>query len=332
MSWKSAVKKIVLKSGPLRSLVCFVTPDFPRVFMYHRFSAAGEEIPGRVSADNFAWQLEQMQKFGRVMSLASCIDHYQQTGKWPARTVVVTVDDGYRDFYLYAYPELKKRGLPATFFTTVNFINRKIWLWPDRLDAALKGKSSCNFTINAHGNEEFFSYTNEDERKLVWKRLSDLCITLPNHLRFLVISQAEEELGADLPEIPTKEYEASTWDELREMSAAGIEVGSHTMNHPILSKISESELDDEIARSKQILEEKLETAVRTFCYPNSCPDDINAFAVNKVEECKYSGAVFYFDLRSWDRFRIPRMNVSEWREDFYWKLCGGEFYGCPSLK
>ena len=326
MSLKSTVKKIIVSSALLRRLVQAATGGFPRVFMYHRFSPSGENISGRVSADNFGWQLDQMQKYGQVMTLATCVEHFLAKGEWPSRAIIVTVDDGYRDFYQYAFPELQKRELTATFYTTVNFVDRKIWLWPDRLDVALKTKDSFSFMVDAHGNELNFSFADDEEQGRVWQQLSDLCVSLPDHLRVAVIAQVERAFKLKPSEIPSAEYEACSWDELRELVNSGIEIGSHTMNHPILSNIPECQLADEIASSKKKLEQQLGLAIKTFCYPNSCPKDINDNVIAEVKNSGYLGAVFYFDLHTWDPYRIPRMGISSCKDDFLWKLCGGESF------
>lgn len=332
MGLKHTGRKIIVNSVLLRRLVQAVVADFPRVFMYHRFSPLGENVPGRVSADIFGWQLEKMQKYGQVMTLATCVEHFLDKGKWPSRAVIVTVDDGYRDFYQYAFPELTKRNLTATFYTTVNFIDRKIWLWPDRLDAALKTKDSFSFMVNAHGTELNLSFTDSAERSNVWRQLSDLCISLPDHLRKKVVDQVENAFDLTLPDVPTTEYEACTWDELRELDRSGIEIGSHTMNHPILSKILEAQLEDEITSSKKILEQQLNLVVKTFCYPNSCPADINDNVIAAVKKTNYIGAVFGFDVHLWEQYQIPRMGVSNCCEDFLWKICGGESFSLRKMK
>ena len=297
----------------------------PRVFLYHRFTSPDKKIAGRVRSDIFGWQLDQMQKHGVIMSLAKCIEFYQNEGRWPKKTFVITVDDGYRDFYKYAFPELKKRKLNATFFPTVNFVDRLIWLWPDRLDAALRTKTAFDMSITAHGGMQKIHWNTKDERALAWKTLSDLCIVLPDNLRQNVIREIEQKIGVNLPETPTQEYEACTWEELDELSNAGIEVGSHTMNHPILSKIPKVKLEEEILISKKHLENRLHKPVKTFCYPNSKIGDVNEDVVNAVKSANYIGAVFEFDQKSWNsQYLIPRIGVDENQMEFLWKISGGE--------
>jgi peptidoglycan/xylan/chitin deacetylase (PgdA/CDA1 family) len=130
---KKRTKKIITNSEILLKLLKMLTGDMPRVFVWHRFAAPMENKYGHVSADVFGWQLDQIRQDFQVLSLGEMLDYYNQHGKWPKRCVVLTIDDGYRDFCQWAYPELRKRGMKATFFVTVNFVEGKIWLWPDRL-------------------------------------------------------------------------------------------------------------------------------------------------------------------------------------------------------
>jgi peptidoglycan/xylan/chitin deacetylase (PgdA/CDA1 family) len=59
-----------------------------------------------------------------------------------------------------------------------------------------------------------------------------------------------------------------TWEQLRELSAAGMTVGSHTCTHARITRIEDpAELRREIASSRELLERKLETRVKHFAYP-----------------------------------------------------------------
>jgi len=245
---------------------------------------------------------------------------------------VITIDDGYRDFYLYAYPELRKRSIPATLFPAVNFIEGRIWLWPDRLAAALESLITGSITVTAHGDVLNLTWTNDEERSRVWKSLSDLCISLPDCLRQAVIRQVEKLLGGELPVVLPEEYAPCSWAELQEMTGNDIEIGSHTMNHPILSRIPTASLEHEITDSKRVLEQKLGQTIKTFCYPNSGPGDVNEAVVAAVKKTGYLGAVFGTDLKTWDPYRVPRLGVSEDRTDFLWKLAGGEILGSHPKK
>jgi len=321
---KRAVKRLITGSRPLLRLLGRFGVDMPRVLVYHRFAPPGADIPHRVSADVFAWQLDTICRDFEVISLKECVDYFTLNEAWPKGTVVITIDDGYRDMFQWAYPELLKRELPATFFVTTRFIDGEIWLWPDRLEYALRN-SACTRIAIAHGSTRFnLPLQNEEQKAEAWKAFSDHCIGISDSERQALIANLESFLNFSPPASPIPEYSASSWDGLREMHRNRIEIGSHTMNHPILSKIDTSLLDMEIAASKQMIEQQLGEKIHSFCYPNSAPEDINDSVVSAVRKAGFSGAVFGTNLSNWEPYKIPRMGVTNDREDFLWKIHGGE--------
>lgn len=321
---KQLLKKIVTGSSLLRHSINQLTGNFPKVFVYHRFASQGSKIAHRVSADEFGWQLDQIQSHFQVITFGECLTHFKEHGKWPRNSVVITVDDGYRDFYEFAYPELVKRGLKATFFVTTNFVEGKIWLWPDRLEHAIQSSVQTEITVVLNGSPVCFALGDKADKMYSWQKLAAYCISSPDAEKERFIGEVVAALCVELPLTPLSEYAAVSWEHLQEMQRGGIEIGGHTMNHPILSKISPELLDSEIGMCKQILEERLVKPVRSFCYTNSGPGDINDAVVAAVVRAGYSGAVFGTNLAIWDRFQVPRMGINDDRTDFLWKLFGGE--------
>ena len=321
---KKRIKHVITNSRILLRLLRLLSGDMPKVFVWHRFSAPGENIFNRMSADEFGWQLDQINRDFQVLSFGEMLEYFNRHGNWPRRCVVLTIDDGYRDFYRWAFPELKKRGMKATYFATVNFVEGKIWLWPDRLQWVLDATGLSGVTLKLHDETHIYPLVNQRDKTVVWKTCSDHCITLPDEQKEMFIRSLEEALQVSCPEVPTEEYRAVTWAELREMGNHGIEIGSHTMNHPILSRIGPEILKEEVCGSREILREKLDQEISTFCYPNSAPGDITGDVVEQVRNAGYSGAVFGIDLKTWDPYQVPRMGVSAGRADFLWKLYGGE--------
>lgn len=329
---KRAIKGIITGSRLLLRLLDGFGRDLPRVIVYHRFAPPGARIPHRVSADELAWQLDTICRDFRVISLAECIEYYTRYGTWPKQSVVLTIDDGYRDMYEWAYPELLKRKLTATFFVTTRFVDGDIWLWPDRLDYAI-GKTTRKVVSIATKDAGFnLPLQNDQQKALVWKGFSDHCISVSNNEREEFIMKVEAALEVCPPTSPPPEYSALTWDELCEMHHNGIEIGSHTMNHPILSRIAPDLLDNEITNSKMVIEEHLGSAIKSFCYPNSAPEDINDLVVSAVRKAGFTGAVFGSDLASWEPYRVPRMGVTDDRNDFLWKVYSGEFLSLTTAR
>lgn len=57
------------------------------------------------------------------------------------------------------------------------------------------------------------------------------------------------------------------WEHIKELHSLGFEIGSHSLTHPYLSKIDPQKAWEEIYTSKVILEDKLGTEIKAFCYP-----------------------------------------------------------------
>jgi peptidoglycan/xylan/chitin deacetylase (PgdA/CDA1 family) len=98
------------------------------------------------------------------------------------------------------------------------------------------------------------------------------------------------------------------WNEIRAVSAAGMEVASHSMTHCDLTRTGDSELKDEVAVSKQALEDRLGETVDGFCYPAGWYDER---VVHAVEDAGYRWAVVTPRTggRPHGEFTLPRVGI-----------------------
>jgi peptidoglycan/xylan/chitin deacetylase (PgdA/CDA1 family) len=317
------VKGILARISLLRGMATIATRNQPRIFMYHRFSKDPDSEPTVIDASTFEWQVQHIQRNFHVITLGEYVRTVREKAQVPRPTVILTVDDGYRDFYEIAYPILRKNGIRATFFITVNFIEKKIWLWPDILKFALENTREKIISFFFE-NTSFEVPTGDPEtNRREWGSLSDTCIRLDDEKKWDLISRLLAAARVDLPREPDAKYAPVTWEQIREMKAQGIEIGSHTLNHPILSKVPDKHcLREEIDGSKVAIEERIGDRVATFCYPNGTPADIDERVVTIVREAGYDGAVVTSGVLSHDLYRIPRIGVSSEKTDFLWKACG----------
>ncbi len=326
MIWSSAKNRIgqFLKFSMFRTCTEFLAGDFPKIFVCHRFSTEHENIPHRLRQDHFSWCLDQLNRGYNVMTLGDCVAHFKDTNKWPKRAVVLTVDDGYADFYKYGFPELKKRNLGATFFVTYDFVAGKCWLWPDIIEYALLKADGSGFNCPYREHAVYYPLGTESDRLSLVFQLVNYCKGLANTERLSFIDRLMLALGVDIPAIPPKEYQSVTWSQLQEMQEHGIEIGAHTISHPILSKLDDSELEYELIESGHLLSQKLGREVRSCCYPNSAEGDIDDRVLALMDQSNYLSAVFGTNLNRWDMKRLPRMGLDNDPIDFLWKLAGLE--------
>jgi peptidoglycan/xylan/chitin deacetylase (PgdA/CDA1 family) len=323
---KQTIKKILINTPLFISLSLRMTKNInPRIFVYHRFCNTDDKDIHKVDVKSFNNHIKYFVKYFRVVTLGEYLELRQTRKKIPNNLLIMTIDDGYEDFYKHAFPILKRYGISATFFVTVNFIHGKIWLWPDRISYALKQNMGKHLSFEFDNTIFDINLSEKKSQFSTWQTLSDYCIASENHTKWNLIHALEQALGINVPDTIPDDYKPCSWDQLNEMSEYGIEIGSHTMNHPILSKIKGQELIDEIDQSKIEIEKQLNKQVRSFCYPNSAPADINDDVVRQVKLSGYNGAVFGTLPSIFDQYHLPRMGSERDSVNIRWKLSGMEY-------
>ncbi|ETR65102.1 MAG: hypothetical protein OMM_14821, partial [Candidatus Magnetoglobus multicellularis str. Araruama] len=97
-----------------------------------------------------------------------------------------------------------------------------------------------------------------------------------------------------------------TEPELKKMYNAGMVIGSHTVNHPVMSKLSLKDQDEEIVESFGMLESIVgKTDIKTFCYPYG---GFHTFTPETEELLEKSGCHFSFNVESRDIDREDIIN------------------------
>ena len=122
----------------------------------------------------------------------------------------------------------------------------------------------------------------------------------------------------------TSAYPIMSWDQIKELRQAGMEIGSHTISHPYLSKLPESEQEEEIRGSKEIIERHLKEKIAHFCYPYG---DFDQRTVTLVRGAGYTTActtAWGINKTTPDPFQIKRVLVAEKISDeFPFYFCRG---------
>lgn len=319
---KSKIIEIVGELGGYQ-LARLLTRKQPKILMYHRFSAVkkGHEI----TAATFEKQLRLIKRYFNPMTLAELAKIIEQQGSAPANAVVITVDDGYRDFYEVAFPLLKKYQVPATFFVTTGFVNGDIWLWYDQVNWILNNRKTNSENIELAGKFFDFGLSNNQ----LWKNIVDHFLIIPNSLRISGMTKLIEVCGVQVPSEVPMEYSSVSWQQLREMQEHGVEIGGHTVTHPSLGHSDLETSSKEINNSLETLNLVLGNKPRTFCYPNGQPEDYSSDIKELVRVSGYTAAVTAFSdchnvefPYSWRRF-----TATEERFQFMKSLFGVEHIG-----
>ncbi len=222
---RRAVKTVVLPAGVLSRR----RPGDLVILLYHRVGPSGEEI--EMPAATFERQLSALAEREEVRSLDEALEGSSGGG------VVVTFDDGYRDFSEQVLPMLVRYRVPALLYLATGLV--------------ANGSSSI----------------------------------VPND-------------------------RALTWSQLREAVESGlVTVGAHTHNHVDLSRATEAEADEEMRRSKELVEDRLGVACRHFAYPWAVGSAAADRAARRNFETAALGAWRTNRRDGIDRYRLGRVPI-----------------------
>jgi peptidoglycan/xylan/chitin deacetylase (PgdA/CDA1 family) len=256
------------------------------ILSYHRVGVAGVPLYSRLEPAVFEAQMQYLHRYYRILSLETLVRELEHpTSAVPA--VAVTFDDGYGDLFEYAFPILQKYEIPATIFAVAEAIESGVAPWYDRLFLALSLHPASTVTIELDGPTEF-DLKDAETRLSSTQRLVSWLRKQPDSKRRDVC----EELARRFP-VPEKELEGRmlTWAQLRKMQAHGVSCGSHTLTHPVLSRVGREDRLRELRDSREILEKRLEYPVLDFAFPFGQPDDCAGVTESELMACGYRSAV-----------------------------------------
>lgn len=298
----------------------------PRIMMYHRLNPEGLE--GGMSVETFRRQMRQIRHYFNPVSLDELVQAHDR-GETIENAVAITFDDGYHDFLEYAFPILQEEGVPATLFLTTGFTNGDLWLWPDQLRFALENTDVAVVEPPGLGKRLDVNAS----RLLAWHAIADYCLTLDNKTKLRFMDQVFDQLEVEMPGRPPEKYMPLSWDDVRGMVDAGLEIGSHTYSHPILTKLDDSELLAELQNSRREIETQLGVSPKAFCYPNGRRIDFDARIQEAVKKAGYEYALAAYPDRHplSDRWAVNRYAANESTHLFEKALFGLSFLGMEEV-
>ncbi len=286
----------VLAAGPAANRFCVV--NYHRVLPVHNPLLASEP-----DVATFSWQMEVLGRCFHVLPLREAVARQVAGQTLPARTVCITFDDGYRSIHDLALPVLRSFGLPATVFVTSGHVDKGN-MWNDRIIEAVQMLPDGPLDLRDLGLGAF-SLRSLDDRMAAIGILTERTKYLPPSERSNVIERLTAMAGSCMtPELML------TRDMLLNLDRHGIEIGAHTVSHPILTSLDEASARAEIVGGKEDLEAILGKPVRLFAYPNGKVGmDFDHRHVAMVREAGFDAAfttAVGAITPDQDRFQLPR--------------------------
>jgi peptidoglycan/xylan/chitin deacetylase (PgdA/CDA1 family) len=288
------------------------------VLMYHRISAAQDAMGMSVSPAHFDQHLSSLGRRARIVGLGELVGRMAAGDPFEGDLAAVTFDDGYKDNYANALPILKRHQASATVFVTTDFVDGRRRPLSSRLVAALRrlwsrqsppeswiesGDAAVDAAIRrllAHPDDlAHLAPLKRAYRGLSWERTEEIAGRL-------------EQLAGETS-LPDGEF--LDWDEVRALAGQGVEIGSHTVAHPILSRVSPERGRHEIGASRLRLEKEIGLPVRGFAFPNGHRGDFTEDNVKAVPAAGYEYACTAepgVNRPGDDRLRLRRIGVGDY--------------------
>jgi peptidoglycan/xylan/chitin deacetylase (PgdA/CDA1 family) len=272
LGWKDIVLYLCKWAGLFR-ISRFLTGEGVRILCYHGFGT-GEEVdfrPGTfIRPDVFRRRLQLLRSARyRVVSLEDALDALDR-GQVTTGLTVITVDDLFYGFYLYAVPLLMEYGIPATgYLTTYYCVNQEpvfrllvqFIFWKtsvakvdfSQLDSTLSFAADIRSTIarrDAEAKVIMFGQglPTEEARCALARNLAKL---LEVDCRRLVASRA---------------FGIVSIEEARELTKRGIDMQLHTHRHRLPE--NREQVFREIEDNRRVLQRITDAPLRHFCYPS----------------------------------------------------------------
>jgi peptidoglycan/xylan/chitin deacetylase (PgdA/CDA1 family) len=257
------------------------------VVCYHSVLPDGtadpEKFGNAVSISEFTAQLQVLCSEFHPIAAVDVASWYTRGTSLPARPVLVTFDDGHRNNLEYAAPLLLKYGVPAVIFVTTGYIGQQRLLWPYEIQERILSRSRDRFPLpNGDECELPQGYAARYE---IAQAVRECCKKLPfeqtcNYLR--VLKATDIALGQS-----RHSFEFMNWYEVRELLRMGFEIGSHSEEHPMLSRLNAEQLWHEVNESKETIERELSISCRYFAYPNGSRADFSAESEHALRQAEY---------------------------------------------
>lgn len=317
-----------------------VYPSFAKAGVFRRTSAAGLAVvtyhgvlpPGYELADEvfdsnllpsevFRRQIHLLKEQYIVISPEEALLWSEKKLVLPSRAVLLTCDDGLVNNLTEMLPVLQEEGVRCLFFVTGASCNDEpATLWYEELFLLLLRAPAGSFKISFAEIEISGTLGGRDQRRALWwnsvKQLSQ--VGAASRKAFLDAAQSHLRTDSDAPfpgnDLPSqRRFRLLNPGELKQLEAAGMTIGAHSMSHPLLSRLPPELARAEITESRACLEAVLGKRVWAFAYPFGDAQSVTPEILVMARDAGFAAAFLNWGGglgAELPAFAIPRIHVT----------------------
>ncbi|MGZ3863965.1 MAG: glycosyltransferase [Bacteroidia bacterium] len=278
-------------------------------FLFHRINTISDPLWNPIHPEHFEQIIVYLDKHFEFAPLNDyLLDRYEPKTSKPL--CAIGFDDGYRDYLVYALPILKKFNCPSSMYIVTECIDKGLPPWTYILNHYFINTTKLHININTNdfpGHLKTTTWKSKSERLLFAKQLNPYMKSLNNSVR----EKLYMDIISELNDVDPPAGLMLTWEEIKSLKEHNCEIGSHTVNHPVLSKkLSREELIFELKESGKIIEKHLGFFPETISYPfgayNEDVKKVSAEAGYKLGVTVNPGT---YDNMRHDLFEVPRIEL-----------------------
>lgn len=265
--------------------------------------------PGVVSCSPSAF--EQHMRFVRRWFQVVTFQNLEVCRPTKRPPLVITFDDGYRDNAEVAAPVLQRLGLRAVFFVSTAYMDGTDFPWWDEITWRIWTAKRSRLDVPADAGGRWYIQSDPSKERAI-SRLLQIAKRLPNQRRLELIHALRAQ-SEPLPEEQRRQL-LMDWDAVRALAASGMEIGSHTVTHPLLNRLgSPEEVRFELEESYRRIARETGLPPRALAYPVGRRSGVSEATVAIAQQIGYRYGCLYEhglnSLRDLDALRLRRLRI-----------------------
>lgn len=326
MSTRERVAGLLHKAGALGAMMQlrrYVSIPTISILTYHHISESEPGYPydpdvADATPTQFRRQLETLARYSTIIGVDELI-RAVEGAPLPKNPVMITFDDGYRSCHDVALPILRAVGVRATFFISTAYISERRLYWWEQI-ALLLSQSKVKRATLTYPKPVDLDVADPKSRNVLTAIIKDTAQL--DLVRFL--DELSRALKVDWTPETERDYADGlimTWDQIRALARAGMDVESHTRRHRVLQTLAPEQLSDELTGSRVELEAQLGRPVRALAYPvgRKIPDPHIRKAITdagyKVGMTNASGVNRFWPGKRIDPYDVRRLSTDRTMSD-----------------
>jgi len=226
-----------------------------------------------VAPETFDWHMRFVRRFLRPVDADTFLELLASGDPLPARTCLVTFDDGWYDNLDFALPVLLRHSVPAVLFVATDYIGSQDCFWQERLARLLfeLRKSEVGAAVLDELGAGPASVLSPADAKVQIRELVEKMKRRPRVEVDRLLQRLSDSTGSSAS--VSAEDRFLSWDEVRRMADRGlVTIGSHGVSHAIFTTLSASLVEVELRHSAKVIAAEVGKIPTVLAYPNGNAD------------------------------------------------------------